>query len=208
MESQFRSLDVAIQSQPMPPEFRDTKAIVLCNDCCAKSTTMYHWLGLKCVICLSYNTVELQILGGNAQGSADQPETGASSSAQAEPGQDNHDGPSSEQASAAITVRRRYSSHNYESRYNVDPRLARSMSPGLASEIPLRLIHRTAEEDSDDDILGFWSRDSGDDSDALSGDHDGEFDADSDYFPDLEEEDEDDDDDDDSDDDILLIGHR
>ena len=67
MESQFRNLEAAIQAQPMPPEFRATRATVLCNDCCAKSTTKYHWLGLKCAICDSYNTAEIQILGGNPQ---------------------------------------------------------------------------------------------------------------------------------------------
>lgn len=62
MESQFRALDRAIDSQPMPPQFRDTKAMVSCNDCFAKSAVPYHWLGLKCAICDSYNTVQLSII--------------------------------------------------------------------------------------------------------------------------------------------------
>ncbi len=62
MESQFRALDRAIDSQPMPPQFRDTKAMVSCNDCYAKSAVPYHWLGLKCAICDSYNTVQLSII--------------------------------------------------------------------------------------------------------------------------------------------------
>lgn len=48
MEARFRNLDHTIESQPMPPEFRDTKAFVHCNDCGAKSAVQYHWLGLKC----------------------------------------------------------------------------------------------------------------------------------------------------------------
>ncbi|KAL9021347.1 MAG: hypothetical protein Q9185_001458 [Variospora sp. 1 TL-2023] len=48
MEMQFRQLEHAIESQPMPTEFRDTKASVYCNDCNAKSSVKYHWLGLKC----------------------------------------------------------------------------------------------------------------------------------------------------------------
>jgi hypothetical protein len=32
----------------MPAEFKDTKALVYCNDCGAKSVVKYHWLGLKC----------------------------------------------------------------------------------------------------------------------------------------------------------------
>lgn len=62
METQFRALDRAIDSQPMPPQFQDTKAMVSCNDCYAKSAVAYHWLGLKCAICASYNTVQLSII--------------------------------------------------------------------------------------------------------------------------------------------------
>ncbi|KZF25516.1 zf-CHY-domain-containing protein, partial [Xylona heveae TC161] len=48
MEIQFRNLDRAIEEQPMPPQFRDTQAVVSCNDCSAKTIVPYHWLGLKC----------------------------------------------------------------------------------------------------------------------------------------------------------------
>ena len=61
MEAQFRNIDISIRDQPMPDEYKNTKAIVLCNDCSAKSTTNYHWLGLKCGICHSYNTAQLQL---------------------------------------------------------------------------------------------------------------------------------------------------
>lgn len=44
MEVQFRKLDQSIESQPMPPEHQDTKALVYCNDCRAKSSVQYHWL--------------------------------------------------------------------------------------------------------------------------------------------------------------------
>jgi hypothetical protein len=62
MESQFRRLDNHLEEQPMPPEYKNTRAIILCNDCEAKTSTKYHWGGLKCEVCLSYNTVELQLL--------------------------------------------------------------------------------------------------------------------------------------------------
>lgn len=196
MESQFRSLDVAIQSQPMPPEFQDTKATVLCNDCCAKSTTQYHWLGLKCVICNSYNTVELQILGGSTPPpEGRQAQDGSRFIA---PPQANHGESFSESHAEARPVRRRYSSAGQESRYAIDPRLARSLSPGTSTENLIRLANRTADDDdSDDDIIGFWSRDSGDEA-VFSG-----SDSDSDSLPVLDEEEEED-----SDDEILLIGHR
>ncbi|KAK3943515.1 zinc-ribbon-domain-containing protein, partial [Diplogelasinospora grovesii] len=62
MEYQFRNYDVAILTQPMPVEYRDARAVISCNDCSAKSQTAYHWLGLKCTVCNSYNTVQLQLL--------------------------------------------------------------------------------------------------------------------------------------------------
>ncbi|RAL00236.1 RING finger and CHY zinc finger domain-containing protein [Aspergillus ibericus CBS 121593] len=72
MESTFRNLDRTIQSQPMPAEFRGTRALIYCNDCCAKSIVKYHWLGLRCDMCESYNTAQKQLLHENSQ---DIPET-------------------------------------------------------------------------------------------------------------------------------------
>ncbi|MCJ1415849.1 hypothetical protein MMC32_002183 [Xylographa parallela] len=63
MEMQFRHLDRSIESQPMPEQFQDTKAWVYCNDCSAKSEVKYHWLGLKCAVCDSYNTAQISIIG-------------------------------------------------------------------------------------------------------------------------------------------------
>jgi uncharacterized CHY-type Zn-finger protein len=65
METTFRNLDRTIESQPMPAEFKDTKALVYCNDCGAKSVVKYHWLGLKCDMCESYNTAQLRLLQGD-----------------------------------------------------------------------------------------------------------------------------------------------
>lgn len=65
METQFRNLDRAIESQPMPAHFKDTRALVRCNDCCSKTNVKFHWLGLKCGLCDSYNTVQIRILSGN-----------------------------------------------------------------------------------------------------------------------------------------------
>ncbi|AEO71369.1 uncharacterized protein THITE_2123637 [Thermothielavioides terrestris NRRL 8126] len=62
MEYQFRNFDIAILNQPMPPEYADARAVISCNDCSAKSQTAFHWLGLKCAVCRSYNTVQLQLL--------------------------------------------------------------------------------------------------------------------------------------------------
>ncbi|OAL70844.1 hypothetical protein A7D00_5174 [Trichophyton violaceum] len=65
MEANFRNLDRTIMSQPMPPELKDTNAFIYCNDCHAKSVVPYHWLGLKCEICESYNTIQRQLLNGS-----------------------------------------------------------------------------------------------------------------------------------------------
>lgn len=65
METQFRNLDRDIDRQPMPEGFRDTKALVSCNDCRAKTIGPYHWLGLKCQVCASYNTRQLAIVRGD-----------------------------------------------------------------------------------------------------------------------------------------------
>ena len=62
METQFLKLEREIEAQPMPEEFRDTKAWVACNDCLAKTKVKYHWLGLKCAVCDSYNTVQLSLM--------------------------------------------------------------------------------------------------------------------------------------------------
>jgi len=61
----FRNLDRAIGVQPMPEDFRDTRALIICNDCRNKTIVPYHWLGLKCGECDSYNTAQLQIVGPN-----------------------------------------------------------------------------------------------------------------------------------------------
>ncbi|PGH17031.1 hypothetical protein AJ79_01415 [Helicocarpus griseus UAMH5409] len=62
METHFRNLDRTIKDQPMPPDFRDTRALISCNDCSAKSAVPYHWLGLKCEVCYSYNTSQIRLL--------------------------------------------------------------------------------------------------------------------------------------------------
>jgi hypothetical protein len=62
MALQWQKLTHAIESQPMPEQFANTRAIIQCNDCSAKSSVKYHWLGNQCGTCSSYNTNELRIL--------------------------------------------------------------------------------------------------------------------------------------------------
>ncbi|KAF6826218.1 chy and ring finger domain-containing protein [Colletotrichum musicola] len=202
MQSQFRQLELAILSQPMPPEFRDTRATVLCNDCSGRSSVPYHWLGLKCAICTSYNTVELQISGGRegavapttpaapAPANAVVPVQVIPAVAEAQP----------IRAEAPPGGRRRHSSHaGIEARFVMLDRLARSASPVPTPGLPLNNIHGAIEEDdSENNIFSLWGRgrrDSEEYSDSMSTDLD-------------EEEDEYDDDDDDDENDFMLIGHR
>ncbi|KZM20071.1 structural constituent of ribosome [Ascochyta rabiei] len=64
MDLQWRKLTSAIEGQPMPEQFANTRAVVQCNDCSRKSSVKYHWLGNQCENCDSYNTNELRILNG------------------------------------------------------------------------------------------------------------------------------------------------
>ncbi|CAN8103403.1 unnamed protein product [Discula destructiva] len=60
MDALFLNLANIIKEQPMPEEWQHMRSIVLCNDCSAKCSTHYHFLGLRCQNCQSFNTVELQ----------------------------------------------------------------------------------------------------------------------------------------------------
>ncbi|KAL7623890.1 hypothetical protein AAE478_005446 [Parahypoxylon ruwenzoriense] len=165
MELQFRNLDIAIETQPMPAEFQDTRALILCNDCSAKSSVKYHWLGLKCGVCSSYNTAQLQI-----RGMADEvietdllrrevqlPEFTASRGAVVT---------RAGESDGARDIRRRHSSNVARSTAIepiMDPydRLARSVSPppnNANSWNPPAGYMVETEDDERDDIIGFWSR--------------------------------------------------
>ncbi|KAF4459015.1 hypothetical protein FALBO_14234 [Fusarium albosuccineum] len=204
MESQFRNLDVAIQSQPMPPEFRDTTAVILCNDCSGKSTVRYHWLGLKCSICRSYNTVELNIVGGErmlAQPSMN--EEGQPLTGPRETSRDASTSVSGNRIAVPVSNRRRHSSHGVEAQFRAPDRVARSVSP-VNLGFDSIMAHLPPDGESDDDILGLWrSRNRGNES-SDGDDDDSELDDLSDTLSDAEEEDDDDDDDNE----IVLIGHR
>ncbi|KAI8631022.1 zf-CHY-domain-containing protein [Xylariaceae sp. FL1651] len=215
MESQFRNLDLSIQAQPMPPEFRDTRAIVLCHDCSAKSSTMYHWLGLKCGVCQSYNTAQLQIIGLAAEAIA--------SDILGRNAQVAGLTPSAHPTAVDLVdqtgrdMRRRHSSTVMATTFAgpdlasfAPDRLARSVSPvptpGHSLHASMVGSYFDLEDDEEDgDMIGFWARvprsitsnDDDDDGAAESGD-----DMTSD------EEMEDDDGDESEDDDFELLGHR
>ncbi|KAF3936388.1 hypothetical protein ABW19_dt0201425 [Dactylella cylindrospora] len=62
MESRFRYLDYEIQRQPLPEPYKHWHCHIICNDCSAKSDVPFHFLGLKCDTCKSYNTCEVKLI--------------------------------------------------------------------------------------------------------------------------------------------------
>lgn len=62
MESQFRALDAEIEAQPLPAPYDAWRCLITCNDCSAKDNVPFHFLGLKCDNCKSYNTSQVRIL--------------------------------------------------------------------------------------------------------------------------------------------------
>lgn len=221
METQFRNLDRAIESQPMPPQFQDTKAIVSCNDCSAKSLVKYHWLGLKCTICDSYNTVQIRILSDqNAEVATEMAEALGSQPMQMvgnNPVTNNRVQFASNIGSA---VSRRHSSHIQPipsetdpsslrfSPYQIPQRMGRSVSPFRASALTndsmvIGGLSGYAAESDDEDEVDFWGGDAPRSS--SSGDAVVEEDDDSDDDSVVSMEEGDDGDDEDH---MELLGHR
>jgi len=52
----WTQLDNLVEAQPMPEEYAEAKSELLCNDCEKKSEIKFHFVGLKCPNCGSYNT--------------------------------------------------------------------------------------------------------------------------------------------------------
>jgi len=52
----WHELDEEIANTPMPEEYRNVMVWILCKDCHKVSETPFHVIGLRCVMCGSYNT--------------------------------------------------------------------------------------------------------------------------------------------------------
>lgn len=52
----WRNLDDEIAQTPLPPDLRHKWVRVTCADCNASSDARFHFVGLKCGPCGSYNT--------------------------------------------------------------------------------------------------------------------------------------------------------
>ena len=51
--------DDMIAGQPMPEEYANLDAHILCNDCSNKATVKLNFIGMKCPKCSSYNTSQI-----------------------------------------------------------------------------------------------------------------------------------------------------
>mmetsp|Transcript_22397 Transcript_22397/g.49762 ORF Transcript_22397/g.49762 Transcript_22397/m.49762 type:complete len:760 (+) Transcript_22397:292-2571(+) len=60
MSEYFALLDSAVRMQPMPLQYVDQSSNIYCQDCGKMGNVSYHFVGLKCQHCGSYNTRELQ----------------------------------------------------------------------------------------------------------------------------------------------------
>lgn len=69
MSEYFALLDSAIRMQPMPPAYSATTSNIYCQDCGKMCNVAYHFVGLKCQHCRSYNTRELQRVDANIMAS-------------------------------------------------------------------------------------------------------------------------------------------
>lgn len=215
METQFRNLDRAIEAQPMPPQFQDTKATISCNDCHAKSVVKYHWLGLKCAICDSYNTAQLSILsdsGEVTQGDSLEPGrpanvdvTLAEGSMPAAPRDD--PGRPRRYSSQVLPVSIPSTVENRFPTYSATLRLGRSVSPTLFHGFFGGSMAIETDESGDEDEPDFWGRDTSRSptfvNDMEESEDEGEDDEDNESaVDDCEEEDGD------EEDQFELIGHR
>ncbi|KAF4634976.1 hypothetical protein G7Y89_g3126 [Cudoniella acicularis] len=222
METQFRNLDRAIDSQPMPPQFQDTKAMVSCNDCYAKSAVKYHWLGLKCAICDSYNTAQLSILSDPA---VEVPVIESRETESVPVGdQANGEMSSSAYLGTGASRSRRHSSHvqppssanagsSRFSPYPLPQRIARSVSPvrGLGfNDEPVPVVMAETDDSADEDDLDFWGRGRDEPRSVTSAENADEMEEDSGSDDDSNMEDCDDEEDDEGDEEdrFELFGHR
>lgn len=67
MGARFREIDNEIEMQPMPYPYNSWRCVITCNDCNTKSICKYHILGLKCDICHSYNTAQINLIKSEEQ---------------------------------------------------------------------------------------------------------------------------------------------
>ncbi len=232
MELHWRKLEDEIARQPMPSKWRGTVVEIRCNDCGGKSRCDYHWLGNRCGLCDSFNTVEMRIIKTDV---VDDAERTASQSRPERTGRhlvpqararsyfsDPDEGAGDESGQAEGVGEGELAFGFGNTAYEMLARMSRSLSPlrhyfeaegeeGEGVRLGLRGGPATEAEIEE---LGFWSDGSGPRSEPGS-DDDEDDDDDGEEEGSESDEDEEEEDDDDSDDDsdgsllnLTLIGHR
>ena len=231
MESQLRSLDRQIDAQPMPEEYRHTRAYVHCNDCSMKGTTRYHWLGLKCERCESYNTQQHYLLEADESGLGPRRDDDSTAPVSASPPLPQNVSDEAVAIPNSTAASRRASSSVSEIGGSTgspwllpQPRGARSMSPTVGNYFGTGLGReeqaRTPTPRAEDLQYDFWGRpiasnkkstassSSNDIPDSEEGEEDDDDWTDGDDDDEEMEDDDLEDDDDDDIDQMTLIGHR
>ena len=206
MEALFTNLANIMQEQPMPEEYQNVRSVILCNDCSAKCSTQYHFLGLRCQICKSFNTAELDrspmpgersVTGGTpGQGTPGQGNgTTATPTTPAYP-----ESPLQNRGGASDNPALQVSSPHPHVPYNNSQDAASPAGTLPYAEPELDFAMDEEEE------LDFWGGEprSGPESD--DDDDEDEFEEDSDA--ESSEHDDDEEEDEDDDEDIILLGHR
>lgn len=61
LDNYTQFMDNEIKNTIMPEELLDKKIDILCNECTNRSNINFHYLGLKCAHCGSYNTKQIKI---------------------------------------------------------------------------------------------------------------------------------------------------
>ena len=76
MEINFKLLDEEIQNCALPSPYNTWRCVYKCNDCDTRGITSYHFLGIKCRSCYSFNTILLQVLKNNEDDIKEETEVG------------------------------------------------------------------------------------------------------------------------------------
>lgn len=203
MDALFMNLANIIKEQPMPEEFQNVRSVILCNDCSAKCSTAYHFLGLRCEVCQSYNTVELDR----------SPMPGYTSENEQEP---NQEAPSQTQDSSAVeNGQEAISTAARVPHTPAATRLLYGDTTRAASSRSLRFAEPEVnipdeDEETEEEVFDFWGREvRSDPSGSEEEDEEGESSDGVEESEIDEDEDEDEEDDDNEDEyDIVLLGHR
>jgi hypothetical protein len=210
MELHWRKLEDEIASQPMPSRWRGTIVEVRCNDCAGKSRCSYHWLGCRCGLCDSFNTVEIQVIGRvgenglttTAAENGDRSNRTSATLSRRAPRYfpEDEEEPDSQGLGSVLTDGRLALSNTA---YEMLSRMTRSLSPlrhyfEVDGEDGERLGTGGATE-AELEALGFWSDEDDDDD---------EYDYEDDDEEEEEDEDEESDDESHGNLNLSLIGHR